>query len=354
MKNSAFLLIFGLFWTTMVGFFDCMIGSGLYHQIRTGSYATTTGQIVSSQVTVHRGKHTSYTADIHYRYNVALPSAEGGTRSSAGPAAGPSYESSNYRYGSFQPSDSTSANAVVRAHPAGSAVTVHYDPRQPDEAVLSTGLEGGDLFIPLFLVPFNLVALGLLSVPLGALSRKLHRPEAGGVKFRLDGMRLRVSLPRYPPLLAGAAAIGVAAFASIFLVGISTSAQPSMPLILAVWLVILGLGGGAAGWTAARQAGGRSDLVIDPEAQVVELPQIFGRKQPESIPLAAVQAVQVETIEHRGSKGGRYYTYPVSLQRSDGPGVKLTDWSDESRARALAAWLREKLALPAADADAPG
>lgn len=56
------------------------------------------------------------------------------------------------------------ASEFVAAHPPGSAVTVFYDPASPATAVLESGFDGRDIFLPLFLLPFNVVMLGFLRV----------------------------------------------------------------------------------------------------------------------------------------------------------------------------------------------
>jgi hypothetical protein len=59
--------------------------------------------------------------------------------------------------------------------------------------------------------------------------------------------------------------------------------------------------------------------------------------------------VGVETIAHRGNRGGTTYSYAVTLT-CDGGAQKLADWYDEQRAREFAGWLRQRLkpAEPAA------
>jgi hypothetical protein len=331
------LVIFGLLWTAIVGLFDAFIGREFYRQIRTLNFAETTGTITHSEVTRHRGSKggTTYGVDIHYTYRVD----------------GQTYQSENYRHGAFKTSGSRWAYEAVERHPLGKDVPVFYDARNPAEAVLQTGINGSDLFILLFMTPFNAVMLGIWVGAFSAGRQKFRAAPAGGVPFWDDGRNTYLRLPRYSPWMAGLATVGLGGFISIFVVGISTGFHPRLSTMVLVWTALLGGGIGLALWQWRKLRQGVADLVIDPVAQSVRLPVTFGRKHPRELALKEIQGVVVDQIEHHSRKGGRSYTYAVTLQTNGGR-EKLAEWSDSPRAEALAAWLREKL-LPAEPAAPP-
>jgi hypothetical protein len=145
-----FLTIFTLFWTGVVGMFDGHIGLNLYRSIRALRFAEAPGTVLASQVTTSHGSKgsTQYAVAIRYSFEVGGVARKG----------------DRYRYGGFDStSDSRWANTVVQQNPLGAAVKVYYDPADPANAVLSRGISGGDLFILLFLTPFNLIMFGLWS-----------------------------------------------------------------------------------------------------------------------------------------------------------------------------------------------
>lgn len=334
-SGLAVLLIFGLFWTALVGVFDGLLGYNFYRQVRATHFAQTTGQVTASEVTHHRGSKggTTYGVSIHYTYTVD----------------GRKFSGQRYRYADWSSSDSKWAYEAVAQNAVGATVPVFYDPKNPEDSLLSPGVTGGDCFMLLFLTPFNVVMLGLWSLPCSALRRKLRPSDCGGVKWTTDGRRLRVRLPRYSPFVSGLATIGLAAFLALFVVAFSGGFHPRFTVVMGAWGLILATGAGVALWTWRRQRNGRTDLVIDEIEGTVQLPATFGRKLPQTVPRAALGGVEVETVAHRGSRGGTTYTYAVTLT-CDGGTQKLTDWYDEQRARDFAGWLRQRLqpAEPAA------
>ena len=329
MKASSVIVltIFTLFWTAMVGAYDVMIVGNLFRTMRALDYPETTGTILSSEVTHHRGSKggTTYGVAIHYRYEVG-----GGVR-----------EGDRYRYSGFTAtSDSTWAYDAVRQNPAGASVKVYFNPANPDDAVLARGITGGDIFIFLFLTPFNMVMVGLWAMPVSALARKICRPVAGGVKWWTDGRSTRVRLPRYSPCIAGLVGTGGTAFVSVFVLAFGFGGNPSLPVALGTLMAAFGVGMGLAGWHWLQQRGGKADLVMDDLECTAELPANFGRKQRRTVPWSAIKHVVVEAVARRG-KRGTSYTYAVNL-RCDGTSEKLAEWSDQQRAESFATWLRRR------------
>jgi hypothetical protein len=325
------LAIFALIWTAIVGALDAKVGWNLFRAVRALDYPEAAGTVLSSEVTQHRGSkgRTSYGVAIRYRYDIDGTAREG----------------DRYRYSGFTgSSDSKWAHAVVRQNPAGASVKVYYDPANPEESVLSRGINGADLFILLFLTPFNLIMFVLWAVPVWALRRRVRPLVAGDVKWWADGRTTRVRLPRYSPIVAGLAGTGGTAFASIFILGFGFGGDPSLAVAMVTWMVVIGVGVGVAGWQWLQQRAGKADLVLDDLERTAELPATFGRKERRTVPWSEITGVTVETIERRGRKGGTRYRYAVQLKHGN-QADKLDEWHDQQGAESFAAWLRERLNL---------
>ncbi|MCA9954172.1 MAG: DUF3592 domain-containing protein [Anaerolineales bacterium] len=114
------------------------------------SWPATDGEILSSVVREDTDEDgTSYFGDVTYRYFVADVA----------------YTSDNVSFGQYG-GERDHAEEIVARYPAGSGVTVHYDPADPETAVLEPGvtwssyfmLAMGALFtcIPIIVLPLTL------------------------------------------------------------------------------------------------------------------------------------------------------------------------------------------------------
>lgn len=116
------------------------------------SWPATDGEILSSTIRVDTDEDgTSYFGDVTFRYFVDDVA----------------YTSDNVSFGQYGSSDRDHAEEIVARYPAGSGATVHYDPAEPETAVLEPGvtwssymlLGMGVLFIciPVIIMPFALL-----------------------------------------------------------------------------------------------------------------------------------------------------------------------------------------------------
>jgi len=330
--QSAFLVFFTLFWSAGVLFFDGVIAEGFFKQFKSRHYPAAAGQVAHSEVKSHRGSKggTSYEAIINYRFE----------------AGGRTFTGARLRYNSNF-SDLASAASLVALHPAGGTVQVFYNPDNPQDSLLSPGLDGSDFMLVLFLTPFNAIMLGFWIWLGGWLRERLFRPVAGGMKIIADGMSTRVRLPQFGAAGWGLVTMGGLGFVSIFIVGFSTKMQPSVGLILTVIGVVYLAGAGVYLWKRREIRAGLDDLVINPAAGTLDLPETFGRKQRVTASLADIESLTVEKIAHTSSKGGTSYTYAptVCLRGMEAGEQKLADWSDKVKADDFAEWLRKQLGL---------
>jgi hypothetical protein len=211
------------------------------------------------------------------------------------------------------------------------------------------GLEGLDLFVMMFTLPFNLIMLGLWIAILGGVRYRLSRPVAGGAKVIDDGRHLRVRLSPLKPLLIGAAASGGVAFILVFVTGFGFGFNAPMVVMLAAWGLILGGGGIVYLQVNRKLARGDSDLLIDDFRSCVTLPRTFGRQQEVVVPSGKIVSIEVEHVEKRDSDGDTHYSYIPAVVFTDDDGSqrreKLIEWKDEESAEGLVEWLRERLRI---------
>jgi len=168
-KTTLFVTIFGSIFT-LVGL---GVGYGLavrpaMESISARSWPTVGGVVSRSEVETHSGSSDSgptYSINMEYHYRVD----------------GRAYTGTRYdtRVGSSSGWDDKMA--VVRANPPGTRVTVHYDPKNPSRALLSTAVARDVYFIGIFAGVFFIV--GLLISTFGAFAaRKASLAKAGALE----------------------------------------------------------------------------------------------------------------------------------------------------------------------------
>src|SRR4051812_46582206 len=201
--HGGFLVLFGGFWSAVTLSFDVMWARNFWRQMEARDYATVQGKMVDARIENSRGRRgTSERAELAYRYT----------------AMGREYTSQRLRHGTER--GDQFARDFVRAHPAGSEVTVYYDPGDPSRAVLTPGIIGMDLFMPMFLLPFNAVMLAFWVAGWGMVGRLGRAAPAMTVVQIPGGVRARLPSVRPVYVAVGAAAAG--AFVMVFVVGLST------------------------------------------------------------------------------------------------------------------------------------
>jgi hypothetical protein len=117
-------------------------------------WPTSRGTIVSSALEQSPDHKRRYRAAVQYRYRVG----------------GKDYEANRVFWGGSEGRQKHMAS-VVSSYPAGSTVPVHYDPQNPDEAVLDPTQNVGSR--PLVLYAMGMMTLGLFSFT-GGVYALLH------------------------------------------------------------------------------------------------------------------------------------------------------------------------------------
>ncbi|MCE5267836.1 MAG: DUF3592 domain-containing protein [Planctomycetaceae bacterium] len=326
-------LVFGLLWSSITLVADSAIVWSAFRQMRALRYSTVAGRITSSRIDARSGSRGPlYRAEIKYAYSVA----------------GKRYEGTRYRYGEVSSGGKSAAARVVALYPVGKQIDVRYAPNDPADAVLNAGLEGSDLLLAAFLLPFNLIMVGIWSATIGSIRHRLFRPVAGGAKILNDGRCVRVRLSPWTPLCIGAAVSGVLAFLSAFVVAFGFGWNPRLDVPIVAWGLILSGSGIAYAYAKSAWVRGGSDLVIDDSTQSIVLPMTYGRTEQAVVPWKSIVAIDVERIEKHGSRGSTYSAHVPTLTIADNDGAQqrreqLTEFWDKASAEGLVDWIRERL-----------
>jgi hypothetical protein len=342
--NGVFMFLFCGFWSVMVLCIDTKVAQELWRQFESSYYPVTMGEVTYSQVTTqHTSKGgTIYGVDIKYHYVVNDHPFDG----------------SRFRYmsGFNNSSDYESVRSTVNSNPVKSQIRVYFNPSNPQDAVLSPDLTGGDFMAPLFLMPFNLVMFGFWIGIGGWLRERIFKPLAGGVKIIVEGSRTRIRLPQFGALVWPMIAMGALSFVSIFVVGFASRFQPSMLTAFLTLFFVIGTGVGIYIRQWRKIHSGDDDLILDETSTTIALPETYGRKQRVTVNRSEIVKLTVEQVEHRGSKGGVSYTYAPTLWLRRDENVrtqKLADWGDRKKAEAFAEWLRGRLNLAEVPVERP-
>jgi hypothetical protein len=329
-KSTAyFVLVVLVFWTGVIGAADYFVFGATLRQYLSNHFAAAQCQIVLSEVTPLATFHSGVT--IEYAYTVH----------------GREYRGTRYRYDDDY--SSIPGAAVVQKFRPWTEHPVYYDPKNPVNSVLATGVAGGDLLLILFSIPVNVALIMLWLWIASWLRQKWRVPEAGGVRIWRQNGKIRVRLAGLSAVAAGFYALGGAAFAATFPVVAMNGLAPSLKAMEETGVAVLAVAATAFCWTALRNASGKYDLLIDEQSQALTLPQTAGRTQSVTFPRGEIAGVCVQRRVSRLSSGS-FYSYLPSLEwRETGAGLRREalspcGWTEE-KARAFSQWLVGQLGL---------
>ena len=330
-KGTSLIFLVLIFWSCITLLFDNATLVPAVRQYIAASYPSTDGTILSSAVSVTSGDEgDSYNLDVAYTYQVA----------------GQIYEGPSYSYDKFSSFGSSGAYDFVAKHPAGTKLPVFYNPKNPGDAVLTTGLRGQHLFMFTFMAPFNAVMLGFWFFGLNRVRARWFKPIAGGVKIISRPRQTIARLTEASPIMVALFTIGLLAFLSVFLVLLFKGDHPPLRFMLILWAGIVTIAISASLWHQYKILRGKYDLIIDDLASTVELPLTHGRKTRVRLPFSSVQGLHVERIVQPDNEGGPpSYSYAPTLDINDGTlkSNRLVKWRDEEKAHDFVEWLRAKL-----------
>jgi hypothetical protein len=331
MSKSTVYLVLALlvFWTALIGAADYFVFGTTARQYLSRNFDSTRCQILLSQVTSRSFLHSGIT--IEYGYTVR----------------GRDYRGTRYRYDDAY--SGGTGGEVVQKFPKWSAHTVYYNPNNPSDSVLATGVEGCDLMVILFSVPVNITVMMLWRWIAAWLREKWRAPQAGGVRIWRQAGKIRARLAGLSAAAAGCYALGGAAFAATFPVVVLNGLAPGLKAMEITWAAVLAVAAAVFCWTAWRNASGRYDLLIDEASRALTLPQTAGRRESITLPRAEIAGVCAQRRVSRLSSGSFYSYLPALDRREAGAGLRREalspyGWTEE-KARAFSQWLAGQLGL---------
>jgi hypothetical protein len=296
--------------------FDGHLLWNVHRQLAAVSYPTAPGVITRSEVIVEHGRNTTYRADLAYAYRVD----------------GIKHRATQYRYGTMNSNDSN-AHRIVSDHPVGKEVEVFYNPADPADAVLKTGIEGADLYLAMFLTPFNIIMLGGWCVVWLYLRPAARQAPFGGFAVRndVDGrVHVRLSQPRLT--YAAGTALGLS-FVLVFVVGLAAGFNAPLWLMAGIWGIILT--GSAVAFCIARPLGGRPrELVLDSQTATLEVYRKSRVVPDRVITASSIKAIRMDRTDRTDGDG--------LVQRRHVPVLIYADAKRAERREQLGAWTEEQ------------
>jgi hypothetical protein len=233
-----------------------------------------------------------------------------------------------------------SVQKIVDQYPVGRQVPVFYDPQAPATAVLERGLNGTELFLAMFLTPFNMIMLALWGGVISGGSTQTDDPPEESLIIE-TGSGYEIVLPRVSPLVAFGMGLGGGAFLMIFVVAFTAGFHPSLSGMTTVWSLLL-----AFAFLCSTATLRKTTYFVDPATQQLS---IFGRwfKPDETIDAATISAIAAEKSSVQSDNSPTYYGVQVRYIDVAGIDRKTSigwGWSLE-RAQTLAKRLRTVLRI---------
>ena len=323
---SVGLLVFLLLWSAITGAIDVLIGADMVRQQQATSWPVVQGTVTRSEVEAVHSKGIKYVPKLAYTYFVD----------------GRPYEGSKYRFSSFRSDKPGYAEEVVARYPVGAHVPVYSRPGQPSEAVLQPGVASVDLFLIMFLLPFNLVAFWLAALVVQAWKPE---PPLLSTFLREDGSEC-VTLDEPWMLTWVCLALGLSAVACAVLGAAAGAYSAPLPVGLGAWGAIIACGVAAGLWSRARRKSGHYELRLHAQARSLSLPPFSRRRHRLDVRWRDVRSLRVEP-RVRQHKGREVVSYPLTLERSTADGgvreEDIASFHRQEQAEALADWLRTHL-----------
>jgi hypothetical protein len=312
-----------VFWSLVTMIFDIVLLVGVGWQVAALRYEPVGGVVTLSRV----DGSDSTRPDIHYSYTVN----------------GVNHNGDRYRFWTVATNDGN-AERVVAAHPVGQKVTVYYDPDDPSASVLRRGIEGSDLFLAIFLTPFNIVMLGGWWWAAKGYRRLKGSAPFGGlpVTWRDERLHIRLDDTRFgcPATLAL-----VLSFILIFALGFTVGFNPPMPLMVSIWTAIIGLCALTYWWDPLT--GPARALVLDSLFRSLEIYRRSRGAADLIIPVSSVRDVMVVVTERPDGEFGVHRTYTATIVYTQADGSEgrqaLREASDEHLAESLVEGIRDWL-----------
>lgn len=322
-KVSVFLGVFFTIWSAATISLDIAVVRGIINQFDTPAFVPTTGTVTRSEVKVDSSDDgTSYTPRVSVRYTVS----------------GRTMECNRIRFTMLMSGGRNAAYAFTQQRPVGATTTVYYDAADPDRAVLERGMRSADYLSLIFAMPFNAV-VGVAGLVVAERLASRRRSMVGGLRTWEEGGVLRIRT-RSPLLgwMAGIGLTGILCFIAIFILCL-TPLRHFTGIVLGTWFGSLAIGGIAAARMQRSTRRGDGDIVIDPVRRHLTTPRLSGGQE---LPFSIIKDVVV-TAGPSAEDGPS--SWNVDAVHESGTS-RLASPSGEDDARALAAWMKQRVGLP--------
>lgn len=234
------------------------------------------------------------------------------------------------------------AQRTLARYPVGQRVDVIYNPNDPSDSALDRTLNGMPLSFALFLLPFNLLMVG----GWGWISRRVRGLRS--LPLRREGARWCVLPTNGQPWVVALTIAGLVSFVSIFVAGIGGWSD-HLSVMIAVWIVVLGLSGLAYWHTRALVLREKPVLILDDGLATVTWPPSNDKFE---YSIARSRLLAIEIIDDRQSGGDDVssLTFSVLLRftSDDGqPAQRVAFQTTNSiEATSMLEWLEEWTGLP--------
>ena len=335
----CFLVVFAIFWTALVGAFDAFVGYQWYKSEQTMQYQVTEGVITHSQVTTHRDSDgTTYGKEAQYTYTVD----------------GHEYMGDRISFSEWSSSNRREHQSWVNDHSAGTVVEVYYDGDDPSEAVLERGVSQMLRSIVIFLMVFNLVAVGLWWMVVRSFLLKRDTRPAGGLVLGDDGGVAKLRMTMLSPIGIGFATSVGLAFVSSFVSFFVNMTTDMMGIFL---IVVLGAGAGAGMVAWAWRSSYDKVLVVDGVNRRVWLESGKGRALGFDVAMDAIRRIGIKEETTR-SNDGTSTSHHLAISWDDEDGERqvkrLRQFMIVDRGERVADWLRDRVGVKKGSKDGEG
>jgi hypothetical protein len=327
-----FLVKFAVLWSTFTLFFDyLMYFRDVVPQFRTVAFIAVDAEVLSCGKKVDQDadgvSHTGVT--IEYKYRVA----------------GQDYTSTRLRYLEYW--TNFGADEFVATHRPGTMMTAFYDPRNPSAAVVEAGCDGRDLFLPLILLPFNVIMIGLGYLAVAGMRKGIHGLQAAYHGFRVleTAEEYRIRLTTISPAAATVLVLVVAPLAATVFMACFVGVPRGLGSAATAWAAVLACAAATYAYVASRADSGEYDLVIDRIAGTLLLPRrLIGGKS------VVISSDWLLSVKAASSAGAESHQHSVSVEWRDTSGqvqaATLATSLAPEQVRNLVEWICRNMGLP--------
>jgi len=317
--GSGFGAVWLLLWSAFTLMFDGMIVYFSATTLLAQAYPDVPGEITHSEVRREfDNERDSFHPEVRYRYQVD----------------GRDFTGERVHFYGFGDGNARSAKEVIAKLPVGQRVAVFYNPRDPGNAALQRMLDGRLLFLPLLLLPFNLIMVaGWIWV-----ARRLA--GVSSLPLRRESDRWLVLPTNGQPLIVALIASGVLSIVAMFVVGFGGWSE-DLSVMITVWATVIVLSIMAFRHTRSLVLREPPVLVLDDALETVTWPS--STNTPElSLPRSRLLGVEIDDLPQiENDQQAWDFSILLSFNDDNGQPAKrlVLKTTSGTEAAALADWL---------------